>query len=1285
MIAGYIYTVAGSSSGSSGHTGDGGAATSAKLSGPIAVALDSAGDLYIDDESNNRIQEVPVSSGTQWGQSMTADDMYTIAGSSTGSSGSTGNGGAATSAKLDNPSGLALDAAGDLFIGDAYNNEVREVAASSHTQWGQSMTADDIYDIAGGTAGHAGDGGAATSADLSSPGGVAFDPAGDLYIADQSNSRVQEVPDSTGTQWGQSMTADDMYTVAGSSSGTSGDSGIGGAATSATLGTVPSVTVDSSGDLYLSDYTNNVVDEVAASTGTQWGQSMTADDIYTVVGGGSGNDGEPATDVSLDNPEGISFDTKGDLYVADSNDTKVREVIGAAPSDTVTTPSGWTLQTSESSGATTTDVYTRALISSDTGVTLDYSASAPKVASLAVYRGVDTSSPIDVSAVGSASSGTSVAAASMTTTNPGDELVFVGGASGQGSSPTWTAPSGLAAATTTSTSGVSDLVADGAGPVPAGATGSTSASTSSSGALTAIELALAPGTVTTTTAYDADDEPTLVTDPDGNATLTCYDGDGNVAETVPPVGVAADSLTPSSCPTSYPTDYGDRLATDATTDAYDALGDKTTVTTPAPAGLSGYETTTNAYDAAGRLTSVTAPPTSTSGGASDDVTTYTYDAANELLTTTTGYGTDTAATTSNCYDPDGNKTATVPGDGNTSSVASCSSSSPYQTSSSYQTGYSYDSIGELVSETRPDTTWASSGQTTTYTYDADGNQLTSEDPNGVTTTNTYTPLDQVSATSYSGTAAPSVTDTYDADGNRTQMTDGTGTSTYTYDPFGELTAAEDGASKTVDYSYDALSNVTGITYPLGGGATWATSDTVTYQYDAAAEMTAVTDFNGNTTEVANTADGLPSSLSLGSSGDTVSTTYDPTDAPSDITLTNSSSTTLLGFSYSDEPSGGIQAETDTPSSSTSPADYTYDAQSRVTQMTPGSGSALSYGEDASSNLTTLPTGATGSYDDANELTSSSLSGTTTDYTYDADGDQTQATVGGTTTASASYNGNRELTSYSNSAADMTAATYDGDGVRASATSTPSGGSSSTQHFVWDENGSVPELLMDSTNAYVYGPGSTPIEQVNLSSGTVKYLVSDSLGSVRGVVSSSGSLTASTSYDAWGDPETTGGLTSYTPIGFAGGYTDPNGLLYLVERYYDPATGQFLTVDPLVDKTEQAYSYAGNDPVNDIDPTGASVAGCAAGVVLGGGVGAALGGCFDSSSGSATNGFYTKFSLIGSYGNNQCREERRILLRLRSNKRRSALGRYPSGSAQFERHDRAHALSGREQLCDGRGN
>ena len=138
---------------------------------------------------------------------------------------------------------------------------------------------------------------------------------------------------------------------------------------------------------------------------------------------------------------------------------------------------------------------------------------------------------------------------------------------------------------------------------------------------------------TTNKLYDANDQLTLVTDPDSQQTLTCYDGDGNVTETVPASGVAASSLNPASCPTSYPSGYGVRLASDATTNSYDALGDKTTVTTPAPAGQSGFETTTNVYDLAGQLKTTTSPPASNDTGAPAEVTSYTYDAAGELLTT----------------------------------------------------------------------------------------------------------------------------------------------------------------------------------------------------------------------------------------------------------------------------------------------------------------------------------------------------------------------------------------------------------------------------------------------------------------------------------------------------------------------------------------------------------------------------------------------------------------------------------------------------------------------------
>jgi RHS repeat-associated protein len=212
-------------------------------------------------------------------------------------------------------------------------------------------------------------------------------------------------------------------------------------------------------------------------------------------------------------------------------------------------------------------------------------------------------------------------------------------------------------------------------------------------------------------------------------------------------------------------------------------------------------------------------------------------------------------------------------------------------------------------------------------------------------------------------------------------------------------------------------------------------------------------------------------------------------------------------------------------------------------------------------------------------------GTTTNYSYDSDGERLQATQGGTTTASATYNGAQEVTSYSNSTANMSPATYDGDDLRTSNTTTPSGGSATTQSYLWDTSGPTPQLAMDSTNAYIYGPGTAPIEQVNLSNGTVTYLLADRLGSVRGTINTSGTLTHSTSYDAWGNPQTTGGLTNTTPFGYAGNYTDPTGLTYNIRRYYDPQSGQFISVDPAVDQSEAPYAYANDDPVDDIDPLG----------------------------------------------------------------------------------------------------
>jgi RHS repeat-associated protein len=363
--------------------------------------------------------------------------------------------------------------------------------------------------------------------------------------------------------------------------------------------------------------------------------------------------------------------------------------------------------------------------------------------------------------------------------------------------------------------------------------------------------------------------------------------------------------------------------------------------------------------------------------------------------------------------------------------------------------------------------------------------------------------------------------------------------------------------------------------PLPAPASWATTHTVTYGYDNADGMTSVTDFNGRQIAITSNADGQPLTETLGTSGDTITSTYDPASNLASQTLANGSST-LESFAYAFSPAGTITTETDVPSSLGSPS-YTYDSLSRVLSSTPSGGQAINYGFDPSGNLTTLPAGTTSTtYDYAGELTSGTQGGTTTSYAYDADGRQLTGKQGSTTLTSATWNGASQLTAYTGPAGTMTAV-YDGNGLRANKTGTTS------QAFTWQVGGN--RLLMDSANAYIYGADGTVAEQVNLSTGTASYLITDAIGSTRGIVSVGGALQATTSYDAWGNPTTTGGLTSYTPIGYTGGYTDPDGLIYLINRYYNPAEGQFISADPDLSQTGEPYAYTSGDPLTEKDPYG----------------------------------------------------------------------------------------------------
>jgi secreted PhoX family phosphatase len=189
MTAGDIYTIAGN--GKLGFSGDGGPATSAEFNEPAGVAVDGAGNLLIADFFNERIRVVAATTGTFYGQAMTAGDVYTVAGN--GTSGFAGDGGPATAAELSEPAGVAVDAEGNLVIADTDNERVRVVAASTGTFYGQAMTAGDIYTIAGnGTPGFSGDGGPATAAEFYIPQSVAVDPSGNVII-DNVDGRIRKV------------------------------------------------------------------------------------------------------------------------------------------------------------------------------------------------------------------------------------------------------------------------------------------------------------------------------------------------------------------------------------------------------------------------------------------------------------------------------------------------------------------------------------------------------------------------------------------------------------------------------------------------------------------------------------------------------------------------------------------------------------------------------------------------------------------------------------------------------------------------------------------------------------------------------------------------------------------------------------------------------------------------------------------------------------------------------------------------------------------------------------
>jgi hypothetical protein len=279
----------------------------ARVSDPVAAAIDASGNVLLADYGAHRVAVVAERTGRFYGQRMTAGRIYNLAGN--GDYGAAGNGGKATAAAV-TPVGVAADQ-GNVVIGDYPDGDVRLVAETTGRFFGQAMKAGDIYHLAGdGNPGF----GPASGAPVV-PDSVAVDRPGNVVLADPVTCTIQVIAARTGPFYGQAMIVGHVYTVAGD--GQPEPSGDGGPATAAGLDP-QAATIDPAGNIVIAD-AYGLIRVVAVATGMFYGQAMTAGDIYSVAGGGTAGlgDGGPARAAELDFPVAVAVEPSGAIVVGD--------------------------------------------------------------------------------------------------------------------------------------------------------------------------------------------------------------------------------------------------------------------------------------------------------------------------------------------------------------------------------------------------------------------------------------------------------------------------------------------------------------------------------------------------------------------------------------------------------------------------------------------------------------------------------------------------------------------------------------------------------------------------------------------------------------------------------------------------------------------------------------------------------------------------------------------------------------------------------------------------------
>ncbi len=537
-----------------------------------------------------------------------------------------------------------------------------------------------------------------------------------------------------------------------------------------------------------------------------------------------------------------------------------------------------------------------------------------------------------------------------------------------------------------------------------------------------------------------------------------------------------------------------------------------------------------AYTPTGQIESVMGPY--------GETTRYGYNAANQRTTTEEPDG----AVTRTEYDSEGQMVAQANGDGHT-------------------TRYERNALGEVTDVVEP------GGRETKNEYDTAGQLTRIVSPSGKTTSYAYNEAGRLTGIEYSAEAAANVEYEYGPSGLVSKMTEGSGTTTYKYNKFGDLAEVKNGGGQTVAYEYDLDEEPTEITYPNGKN--------VERDYDGDGRLRSITDWLGNTTTYKYNADSDLTSVQFPSGTEDEDTySYDDADAMTEATMERAGST-LAKLVYA---RGANLQVTDVASDGLPGTEEVEEAYNTTGTLADAGGTHYKY--DPAGKLTALGE-TTYSYNAAEELSE----GDHTAYSYNAEGQRIEETPEHGPSTSYTYNQDGGLASVTRPEEGATpkiedSYKYNGEGLRIAEDV-----NGATADLTWDTEESLPLLLSDSSESYIYGPGGLPVEQINNGTEKAQYLHHDQAGSTRLITGSTGTVEGAYTYTPYGAVQEHTG-TATTPLGYDGQYTSSDtGLIYLRARVYDPATAQFLSVDPDVMTTRTPYTYAGDNPLNIDDPRG----------------------------------------------------------------------------------------------------